>query len=195
MFIQRAEINALYRKMTALRNQAQQEQEQAATEFEQFQEEIVGFHEFAVEQLESFQQVFDILKTQRQERQVQKEIREQKTIDRFSGRIARLMDKVEEKDKGVNSVLLILTICWMTERLFYVEAAKLNQILNGLKEQITFYDDRFQRISAATGLENPDDIVNKFYLKEEIKLDLEAEIKAKSKQLAEAQQKRVCGHW
>lgn len=101
MLMQRAEINALYRKMTALKTQAEQEQEQAATEFEQFQEEIVQFHEFATEQLQNFQQVFDILQNQRQERQTQKETREQKTINRFSGRISRLLKKVEEKDNGV----------------------------------------------------------------------------------------------
>lgn len=60
-----------------------------------------------------------------------------------------------------------------------------------MNEQISFYRDRFQRISAATGLENPQDIVNKFYLKEEIKLDLKREIELKTKKLEEIQNQRV----
>jgi hypothetical protein len=62
--------------MNTLKNQAQMEQEQAGHEFEEFQTEILSFHRFAIDQLQSFQNVFNALKEQRKRRQLQKTGRE-----------------------------------------------------------------------------------------------------------------------
>jgi hypothetical protein len=54
-----------------------------------------------------------------------------------------------------------------------------------------FYEDRFQRISSATGMDNPEAIINKFFLKDVVKADLEAEIDAKNKRLEALKVERV----
>jgi hypothetical protein len=70
-------------------------------------------------------------------------------------------------------------------------ANDLHKILNELSNQMQEYKETFQRIAAATGFDNPEDIINKFYLKEEIKLDLEKEIQEKTKLLEATQLKKV----
>jgi hypothetical protein len=53
------------------------------------------------------------------------------------------------------------------------------QQLESVNERLRYFEKRFQQIASATGLTNPDSIINKFALKEEIKSELGQEIAVK----------------
>lgn len=59
------------------------------------------------------------------------------------------------------------------------EGAQLTAQLEKVNDKLRYYQKRFQQISSATGLSTPDAIINKFFLKEEIKTQLLAEIAGK----------------
>ena len=59
----------------------------------------------------------------------------------------------------------------------------MGQQLESVNERLRYFERRFQQIASATGLTNPDAIINKFALKEEIKNELKAEIKTKQSQI------------
>jgi hypothetical protein len=54
-----------------------------------------------------------------------------------------------------------------------------------VNERLRYFEKRFQQISSATGLTNPDAIITKFSLKEEIKAELNVEIGQKNLALQE----------
>jgi hypothetical protein len=59
------------------------------------------------------------------------------------------------------------------------EGETLKQELSSLELKLRHFEDNFQKITAATGLMDPDAIVNKFHFKGEIKLQLQQEIETK----------------
>jgi hypothetical protein len=65
----------------------------------------------------------------------------------------------------------------------------MQQSLESVNERLRYFEKRFQQISSATGLSDPDAIINKFTLKEEIKRQLKEEIAKKEQKMKEV---RVC---
>jgi polyribonucleotide nucleotidyltransferase len=64
-------------------------------------------------------------------------------------------------------------------------AVSMAQQLESVNERLRYFEKRFQQIASATGLTNPDAIINKYALKEEIKTELNSEIAAKKNRIAE----------
>lgn len=59
------------------------------------------------------------------------------------------------------------------------------QQLESVNERLRYFEKRFQQIASSTGLTNPDAIINKFTLKEEIKKELNQEIQQKERDITE----------
>jgi len=57
--------------------------------------------------------------------------------------------------------------------------------LNGWKGKVEYYEKRFHKITAATGLHNPDDIINKFFFNDEITEDLQSEVRVRNARIGE----------
>ena len=56
------------------------------------------------------------------------------------------------------------------------EISKIKDELDVWQENVSFYEQRFHKITAATGLSRPEEIVNKFFFNDEITSDLSSEI-------------------
>jgi hypothetical protein len=65
------------------------------------------------------------------------------------------------------------------------ESEQLAAKLVELKKAVKIFEESFQQVALATGLSEPDDIISKFYLKEEIRTDLNRELAFKTQKLAD----------
>lgn len=108
-----------------------------------------------------------IVRSQNGKRDKAKQLRQDKTRSKIAQRIEKLQQQAEYTDK---------------------EAGGLTARLTSLDLKLRHFEDSFQKITAATGLENPDAIVNKFFFKGEIKEQLEAEIEDKQAQIEQLKQ-------
>lgn len=72
----------------------------------------------------------------------------QQSRQKASARIDKLRELVREKE---------------------AESEALQARLSELTQSLTLFEQSFAQIAAATGLSDPDDIVNKFFLKEEVR--------------------------
>lgn len=153
-----AENDAFCRKMQELQLQALEDKDRAEQELAQFQSEIAVFQSFVTDQLDKFQQLGVIARCRRERRELSKQRRLATHNEKVAARVEKLTFEMEEKD---------------------TEALAMTQQLEGVNERLRYFEKRFQQIANATGLTNPDAIINKFALKEEIKDELSVEIKKK----------------
>ena len=64
------------------------------------------------------------------------------------------------------------------------EQAEVKEEIDGWEEKVEYYEKRFRKVAAATGLTRAEQIISKFYFNDEITQDLRREIESKEKQLA-----------
>lgn len=64
-----------------------------------------------------------------------------------------------------------------------MEVSRLRATREALEEKIDYYDERFQKIQQATGLSDPEKIVNKYFVNQEIDRDQTAHYEAKKEEL------------
>lgn len=154
--------NNFFKKMNELKVQALEEKEKAEAELAEFKAEIYSYQKFVQSQLAQFEQILDIVRMQNENREMAKEQRSAKQQARISLRIEKLEAEAEAAEKEVGG---------LTSR------------LTSLDLKLRHFEDSFQKITAATGLTNPDAIVNKFFFKGEIKEQLQTEIFDKQHQI------------
>eukprot|EP01083_Nonionella_stella_P279391 950458_1 len=77
------------------------------------------------------------------------------------------------------------SFCYIRGQDLDILGAVLSSSLAEMNERLAYLSDRFQCISAATGLTKPDSIVTKFFLKEEICSELQVDAENKAKKLTE----------
>lgn len=163
-----AAYDTLWKKFNEMKLHSQEEKERAETELACFESEIEQFKAFISDQLAKFQSISSISRQRRQKREKQRQIRMQKTQEKVTGRITKLNSELEEKER---------------------EALQMAQQLESVNERLRYFEKRFQQIASATGLTDPDAIINKYALKEEIKTELNIEITGKENQINQLQTK------
>ena len=67
------------------------------------------------------------------------------------------------------------------------EQAEVKEEIDGWEEKVEYYEKRFRKVAAATGLTRAEQIISKFYFNDEITQDLHREVQAKQTQLTELQ--------
>lgn len=153
-----AENESIHKKINDMKHLAMEEKERADNELMDFKREITNFQSFIYEQLNKFHSISSLAHERKEKRDAEKDEKNQKFKNKISARIDRLTDEMEEKNK---------------------EAMTMTQQLESVNERLRYFEKRFQQVASATGLTDPDDIINKFSLKEEIKHDLNIEIQEK----------------
>ncbi len=72
-----------------------------------------------------------------------------------------------------------------------LEAGEMGNALESVYERLRFFEKRFQQIAAATGLTDPDALINKFLLKEEMKAELTAAAQQKLQQIEQKEKEKA----
>jgi hypothetical protein len=152
------------RKVNEMKLQQCEEASKAEQELADFRQEIASFHVFIADQLAKFHAISSLAHQRKAKRDAEKSSRSAKTHEKINARIARLQADLSEKSS---------------------EALSMGAQLESVNERLRYFEKRFQSIASATGLTDPAAIINKFGLKEEIRAELQAEIKAKTALLAE----------
>jgi hypothetical protein len=73
------------------------------------------------------------------------------------------------------------------------EAAEVGAELEGWQGKVDYYEKRYHKITSATGLTQPEDIVNKFYFNDDITADLNKEIAERKTHIVAMEQERDDG--
>jgi len=152
------------RKVNEMKLQQCEEASKAEQELADFRQEIASFHVFIADQLAKFHAISSIANQRKAKRDAEKSSRSAKTHEKINARIARLQHDLSDKT---------------------AEALSMGAQLESVNERLRYFEKRFQSIASATGLTDPAAIINKFGLKEEIRAELQSEIKAKTALLAE----------
>lgn len=147
-----------FKKMDEMKSQALEEKEKAEAELEEFRKEIQAYQKFVNQQLQQFESILGIVRSQNEKREKAKHLRHEKARSKIAARIDKLQQEAEEAEK---------------------EAGGLTARLTSFDLKLRHFEDSFQKITAATGLTNPDAIVNKFFFKTDIQEQLETEIEDK----------------
>lgn len=151
-----------YRKMNDLKLQSLEEKNRAEQELSSFANEISGFDTFISDQMGKFHSISVVTRQRNASRRNAKEAQQKKVQAQIAGRMSKLDQEMTNKSG---------------------EAATLAEQLESVNERLRYFEKRFQQIVSATGLTNPDAIINKFALKEEIKKELNSEISTKQKKI------------
>lgn len=159
---QNSDNSNFFKKMLDLQLQANEEKNKAVAELEDFRQEIKAYQKFVDEQLRQFESILGIVRAQSEKRSRAKAIRQEKTHAKIAQRIDKLQSEAEAAQK---------------------QSQGLTSHLDSIGRKLRHFEDSFQKITAATGLVDPDAIVNKFKFKEDIKEQLDLEIENKQKQI------------
>jgi len=162
-----AETDAFVRKMNEIRLLSVDECERAESELSAFRSEVSEFQSFVNIQLSKFQQLSNAARSRREARAESRSLKAAGQQARMDARVAKLSEEMKLKAK---------------------EAQAMQAQLESINERLRYFEKRFQQITAATGLTDPNEIINKFTLKEEMKQELSAEIKSKQSQITTLQQ-------
>jgi len=183
-----AENEAMCRKMNEIKLQLIEDKERAEHEKACFDDEISSFRGFMSEQLNKFHAIAAVAKARREKRDLEKATRHRRVREKLAARVSKLHEEMEEKDK---------------------QATVMSQQLESVNERLRYFEKRFQQVASATGLTDPDEIINKFILKEEIRHELSEDITRKqqmmktlqeeldglNRELAEAKTQYVDSRW
>jgi alpha-tubulin suppressor-like RCC1 family protein len=159
-----SENDVFTKKINEMKLASCEEASKSELELSEFKDEIIQFHSFINEQLSKFHQISQIAQQRKEKRELERNSRSKKSHEKINARIGRLSKELEEKSK---------------------EAISMQRQLDSVNERLRYFEKRFQQVASATGLTNPDAIINKFSLKEEIKQELNTEIKQKNSELNE----------
>lgn len=164
-----AENNNLHRKMSEMKSRALHDRAQAEAEKETFLAEIIEYRQFLNEQRKVFENVTETVLAAAHTRDLEREKRENVSRVKASGRMEKLQVALREKE---------------------LEAESLQARLHELRVELEKYQASFVQISTATGLTEPEEIINKFFLKEDIRSELQKEVESKTAKLDSLKSKR-----
>jgi len=159
------EYDRLLTKMSRMNKKVSSQKTDLDDEIVRFHEDIDSFADFADMQLSKYK---GIVESNVQARSKAERTEEQK-------RSAKEKAKISQKQQIENE----------TKR---EEAAEIKDELIGWTGKVEYYEKRFHKITAATGLTQPEDIVNKFFFNDEITEDLQHEINKSKSRIAELDQ-------
>ncbi len=156
----------LFRKMQGMKTRSLGEAEAVEKEKERMAAEITEYRAFLDEQRLVFVGVTESVMRAAASLQLEEEKKEEAIRAKAAGRIDKLKELVREKE---------------------IESDQLQQRLEELNKSVKLYESSFKDVCLATGLTDPDQIVTKYFLKEDIRAELEREKAAKTRRLAELQ--------
>jgi hypothetical protein len=159
-----AEYDNCCKKLNELKLLSLDCKNRSEAELSSFQKEIAQFQGFISDQLGKFQSISAVSRHRRERREQMKQLRTHKAREKIEQRITKLEQEMEETNN---------------------EAQDKSQQLDSVNERLRYFENRFQQIASATGLTNPEAIINKFALKEEIMTELNQEISSKKQTLEE----------
>lgn len=157
------EYDRLLQKMERMNTRVHSQKKEIDEEIGKFQADVRGFHDFAGEQLLKYR---ELINRNAVDARVQEKMaldRDSKVDERRTKRLARLQGELHEAGE---------------------EAGEIKEELETWQSRVQFYEKRFHKITAATGLSDPDEIINKFFFNDEITDDLRKEIRHTEKELA-----------
>lgn len=163
------EYDRLLAKMDKMNSRVSNQKKEIDEEIVRFQSDIQDFARFAREQLQRYQ---EMIAASAAEARLQSKLvaeRESKMDEKRTRRLEKLQ---QEFDNAAD------------------EASEIKTELESWQERVRFYEQRFHKITAATGLSHPQDIINKFFFNDEITEDLNREIKQREKKLEETVEAR-----
>lgn len=152
--------NAFFRKLNDMRQGANTDKEKAEAELNEFKNEIKQYQAFVHEQFSQFENILHVMRVQQEKREKAK----QEVVERSRQRLSTKVEKLHEDAKQTDE-----------------EYQALQTKLNALELKLRHFEDSFTKVAAATGLTDPDAIVNKYFFKSEIKQQLQQEIDEKEK--------------
>jgi chromosome segregation ATPase len=161
---QLGEYDAFCKKLEEMRLASLEEKDRMENELVSFQKEIKQFQSFIRDQIDKFESISTTSKERTEKRERLKEQRNKVMQEKIAARILKLNGVMDEKNKL---------------------ALSMAQQLESVNERLRYFEKRFQQIASATGLTNPDAIINKYALKEEIKNELNGEIDSKKTRIDE----------
>lgn len=147
--------NNFFKKINEMKLQSMEEKEKTEAELNEFQKEINNYQRFVVSQLEQFQQLLGVTRSHTDQRDAARTMRSDKSRAKIEQRMAKLLVDATTADE----VSLGLTTK-----------------LTGLDHELRRFEEAYSKIVAATGLSDPDAIVNKYFFKNEIKEQLVQEV-------------------
>ena len=164
------EANNLFRKVSDMRRIASEEKDKVESELLEFEQEIAGYQNFVKTQMGRFEGVLDIVRAQNDKH----ERTAKKRLAKGHVKVAERVQRLQEESKS-------------SEEQSEKKRTELKQL--GLK--LRHFEDNYQKITAATGLTDPDAIVMKFNFKGEIKEQLQREIEDKQQMISDLKAKKA----
>jgi len=165
---QEQELQQFINKLLSMKTAAMEEKYKSEQELINFRNEILNYQHFVTEQLAEFNSILSLVKEQNDKREKIKIERKAKATSAIAVRIEQLTTEVE---------------------LAKTQSETLATRLHSLDLKLRHFENCFGKLTSATGLSNPDEIINKFYLKSEIQEQLKKEYETKSKHFNELKQK------
>jgi hypothetical protein len=159
---QHADTNLYMKRIEVLRGAAHAERAKSEGELRAFRSEVASYQRFVAEQMAQFQSIVAIVRAQNAARSLARERREKGEEEAVGMRVALLQGETLASAK---------------------ESAVLATRLQSLELKLRHFEDSFQKISACTGLNHPDAIVNKFFFKADIRAQLQSDIDDKQQKL------------
>jgi Regulator of chromosome condensation (RCC1) repeat len=163
------EYERLLTKLDKMNSRITSQSEDYDQEIIRFAEDVRKFSRFADDTLANYQNSLqhNLLYSKKNEKvsAQRRTEREQKRQERLHA-LREQADKVREQDENVKGELRL----W--------------------EERVTFYEQRFHKITAATGLSRPEDIINKFFFNDEMTEDLRRDMDKKKEEHALLNAKR-----
>lgn len=156
------EYDRLLTKMSRMNHKVTSQKTELDEEIVRFHEDIEGFADFADMQLGKYKGILD---SNIHARQKAEKSEEQKRLSRERAQ-RNQRQHIENESKRE-------------------EAAEIKDELDGWVGKVEYYEKRFHKITAATGLSRPEDIVNKFFFNDEITEDLQREINKRKAKIAD----------
>jgi len=153
---QGAEVAALYRKLEILKRDALKKQEESEDAVTDFKNDIVRFREFFLGRLSEYHTIVTMRKEEMSQRNAMKRARDKKSNSRVKHQVSKLTTEVQESEQ---------------------EYQRMKAVLDTVTERLRFLEESYWKIVNATGLSNIDAIIQKYHLKEDVRLDLEAEVR------------------
>lgn len=159
---QHSDTNIAVKRIEVLRGAAHSERAKSEAELKAFRAEVASYQQFVGQQMAQFQSIVDIVRAQNAARAAAREKRERSEEEAVGMRVSLLQGESLAAEK---------------------ESATLATRLQSLELKLRHFEDSFQKISACTGLNHPDAIVNKFFFKGEIRAQLQSDIDDKQQRL------------
>jgi uncharacterized phage infection (PIP) family protein YhgE len=161
------EYDRLLNKMSRMNSKVTSQKTELDEEIVRFHQDIESFADFADMQLSKYKGILD-----------------------SNQALTRKAERSEDQKKASRERMKRSQKQMIEEEVKREEAAEVKDELDGWVGKVEYYEKRFHKITAATGLERPEDIVNKFFFNDEITEDLQREINIRKQRIAELDKER-----